>query len=78
MAPYPTPAPAIDAFAASRLILDQIITRLGEPEMTGCTEQILEEYVTTAGRDLQRQLNPGPARRPRRHRAAAAVGGRGR
>ena len=56
MAPYPTPAPAIDAFAASRLILDRIITRLGDAEMTGCTEQSLEEYVTTAGRDLQRQL----------------------
>ena len=56
MAPYPTPAPVTDAFAASRLILDRIITRLGEPEMVGCTEHVLEEYVTTAGRDLQRQL----------------------
>jgi hypothetical protein len=45
-----------DAFAASRLILDRIITRLGEQEMMDCTEQVLEEYVTTAGRDLQRQL----------------------
>jgi putative ABC transport system permease protein len=56
MAPYPTPVPVIDAFTASRRILDQIITRLGDAEMTGCTEQVLEEYVTTAGRDLQRQL----------------------
>jgi hypothetical protein len=56
MAPYPTPAPTIDAFAASRLILDRIITRLREPEMACCTEHVLEEYVTTAGRDLQRQL----------------------
>lgn len=56
MAPYPTPTPTIDAFAASRLILDRIITRLGEPDMMGCTEHVLEEYVTTAGRDLQRQL----------------------
>jgi hypothetical protein len=56
MAPYPTPAPVIDAFAASRLILDRIVTRLGEPDMADCTAQVLEEYVTTAGRDLQRQL----------------------
>jgi hypothetical protein len=56
MAPYPTPAPATDAFAASRRILDQIITRLGDPVMMDCTEHVLEEYVTTAGRDLQRQL----------------------
>ena len=56
MAPYPNPAPVIDAFAASRLILDRIITRLGDPAMMGCTEHVLEEYVTTAGRDLQRQL----------------------
>jgi hypothetical protein len=56
MAPYPTLTPVIDAFAASRAILDRIITRLGDAEMTGCTEQVLEEYVTTAGRDLQRQL----------------------
>ena len=56
MAPYPTPAPVTDAFAASRLILDRIITRLGEPQMMSCTEHVLEEYVTTAGRDLQRQL----------------------
>jgi hypothetical protein len=56
MAPYPTPAPVTDAFAASRLILDRIITRLGEPDMTGCTAHALEEYVTSAGRDLQRRL----------------------
>jgi hypothetical protein len=56
MAPYPTAAPAIDVFAASRLILDRIITRLGDPAMMGCTEHVLEEYVTSAGRDLQRQL----------------------
>jgi hypothetical protein len=56
MAPYPTPTPVTGAFARSRTILDQIITRLGDPEMVGCTEQALEEYVTTAGRDLQRQL----------------------
>ncbi|SDS58760.1 ISKra4 family transposase [Actinoplanes derwentensis] len=56
MAPYPTPTPVIDAFAVSRSILDRIITRLSDPEMIGCTEHVLEEYVTTAGRDLQRQL----------------------
>ena len=56
MAPYPSCASTADAFAASRTILDQIITRLGDPAMIGCTEQALEEYVTTAGRDLQRQL----------------------
>jgi hypothetical protein len=56
MAPYPTATPAIDVFAASRLILDGIITRLGDPAMMGCTEHVLEEYVTSAGRDLQRQL----------------------
>jgi hypothetical protein len=56
MALYPTPTPVIDAFAASRSILDWIITRLGDEDMTSCTEHVLEEYVTTAGRDLQRQL----------------------
>jgi hypothetical protein len=34
MAPYPTPTPVIDAFAASRSILDRIITRLGDEDMT--------------------------------------------
>jgi hypothetical protein len=56
MAPYPSRVPVYDAFAASRLILDRIITRLGEAQMMGCSEHVLEDYVTTAGRDLQRQL----------------------
>ena len=77
MAPYPTPAPGTDAFAASRTILDQIITRLGEQEMMACTEQVLEEYVTTCGRDLQRQLiqdqlDARAATEPRRATVAGA------
>jgi hypothetical protein len=45
-----------DDFAASRARLDEMITRLGGPDMMACSQQVLEEYVTTAGRELQRQL----------------------
>jgi hypothetical protein len=33
-----------------------MLTHLGGVEMMACTQQALEEYVTTAGRELQRQL----------------------
>jgi hypothetical protein len=33
-----------------------MITHLGSADMMVCTQQALEEYVTTAGRELQRQL----------------------
>jgi hypothetical protein len=76
MAPYPSGAPVLDAFAASRTILDQIITRLGDEQMMSCTAQLLEEYVTSAGRDLQRQLMQDQldARAAAEHRRAVVAG----
>lgn len=56
MKPYPHPAPAADDFATSRARLNEMITHLGSAGMMGCTQQMLEEYVTQAGRELQRQL----------------------
>lgn len=57
---YPHAAPsavtAADDFAASRARLNTMIAHLGSVDMMGCTQQMLEEYVTTAGRELQRQL----------------------
>jgi hypothetical protein len=54
--PYPHPAPGPHDFAASRTCLQQMIARLSDTEMMACTQQVLEKYVTTAGRELQRQL----------------------
>jgi hypothetical protein len=56
MEPYPHPAPGPHAFAASRALLEKMITRLGGADMMGCTQQTLEDYVTTDGRELERQL----------------------
>ena len=56
MQQYPSPAADSGDFAASRAHLNTMITHLGGVDMLACTAQALEEYVTTAGRDLQRQL----------------------
>lgn len=54
--PYPHPASGRDDFAASRACLEQMVARLSDAQMMACTQQVLEEYVTAAGRELQRQL----------------------
>jgi hypothetical protein len=54
--PYPQPASGRDDFAASRARLDQMVARLSDVQMMACTQHALEEYVTEAGRELQRQL----------------------
>lgn len=56
MEPYPQPASGRDDFAASRARLEQMVARLSDVQMMACTQHALEEYVTTAGRELQRQL----------------------
>ena len=60
MEPYLHAVPAAvtgaDDFAASRARLDEMIARLGSSDMMSCSQQMLEEYVTTAGRELCRQL----------------------
>ena len=56
MEPYPQPAPGTDDFAASRANLDKMIAHLSGADMMICSQQALEEYVTSAGRELQRQL----------------------
>ncbi len=60
MAPYPrrtsgTRACA-DDYAASRVLFDALITRLGEPEMAGRPEDVVEEFITGFGRDVLRQM----------------------
>lgn len=54
--PVPAPVTGTGDFAASRVHLDEMIAYLGSVDMMGCSQQMLEEYVTTAGRELQRQL----------------------
>jgi hypothetical protein len=54
--PAPAAVTATDDFAASRTRLEAMIAHLGSVDMMGCSQQMLEEYVTTAGRELQRQL----------------------
>jgi hypothetical protein len=38
MEPYPLPEPVSDDFTATRAHFEQILTRLGDPEMMTCTE----------------------------------------
>jgi hypothetical protein len=86
--PYPQPASGRDDFAASRARLEQMVARLSDAEMMACTQHALEEYVTEAGRELQRQLmqdqlDARAAREPRLGQVAGADGcsaaaGRGR
>ena len=45
-----------DAYAASRVLFDALITRLGEPEMAGRPEDAVEEFITGAGRDVLKQM----------------------
>jgi len=54
--PYPQPAPESDDFAASRALFEAMLTRLGETEMMTCPQDELEDYLTTDGRELKRQL----------------------
>jgi hypothetical protein len=54
--PVPAPVTGTGDFAASRARLDEMVAHLGSVDMMGCSQQMLEEYVTTAGRELQRQL----------------------
>lgn len=56
MAPYPQPTACSDDFAASRARLTAMIARLGGAEMMACTQETLEDYLTSTGRELQRQL----------------------
>ncbi|GLI00688.1 ISKra4 family transposase [Phytohabitans aurantiacus] len=79
MEPYPQPAPGRDDFAASRACLEQMVARLSDARMMSCTQHALEEYVTEAGRELQRQLmqdqlDARAGREPRLRQVAGADG----
>jgi hypothetical protein len=56
VAPYTPPAPAADAFAATRTRMEEMLVHLSAPAMAGATAEALEEYVTGAGRELLRQM----------------------
>jgi hypothetical protein len=45
-----------DDYPASRDILNTMLTHLSSPPMMTCAQDVLEEWITTAGRELQRQL----------------------
>lgn len=79
MEPYPHPVSGRDDFAASRACLEQIVTRLSDAEMMACTQHVLEEYVTSAGRELQRRLMQDQldARAARERRLAHVAGADG-
>ncbi len=44
-----------NAYAASRALFDDLITRLGEPEMAARPEHAIEEFIAVSGRDVLRQ-----------------------
>jgi hypothetical protein len=46
----------IDDYARSRDILNSMLTHLSSPPMMTCSQDVLEEWIGTAGRELQRQL----------------------
>lgn len=77
--PYLQPTSGRDDFAASRACWEQMVARLSDAEMMACTQHVLEEYVTEAGRELQRQLmqdqlDARAAREPRLRQVAGADG----
>jgi len=77
--PYLQPASGRDDFAASRACMEQMVARLSDPRMMACTQHALEEYVTEAGRELQRQLmqdqlDARAAREPRLEQITGADG----
>ncbi|MDT0470007.1 ISKra4 family transposase [Streptomyces gibsoniae] len=45
-----------DTFAASRTRMEEMLARLSDPLMMACTQEVLEDYVTVAGRELMRQI----------------------
>jgi hypothetical protein len=55
MAHYPRRRPGTDDYAASRVLFDALITRLGEREMTARPEHAVEEFITGTGRDVLKQ-----------------------
>jgi hypothetical protein len=52
--PYSQPPVVHDDFAATRTRMDEMLERLGG-EMMSCTQEALEDYLTSAGRELLRQ-----------------------
>ncbi|MFH9354701.1 hypothetical protein [Kitasatospora sp. NPDC017646] len=56
MAVYSPEPAAADAFTASRTRMEEMLAHLSEPAMMACTQERLEDYVTTAGRELLRQM----------------------
>jgi hypothetical protein len=56
MAHYPRRRPGTDAYTASRVLFDALITRLGEPEMAERPEHAVEEFITGSGRDVFKQM----------------------
>jgi hypothetical protein len=55
VAPYPRTDGPLDAYAATRTRMGELIEHLSGPGMAGCTQEQLEQFVTAAGRELQRQ-----------------------
>jgi hypothetical protein len=56
MEPYPRFMLTREDFSPSLARLEQVITRLCEEPMTGCTAQVLEDFVTAEGRNVEQQL----------------------
>lgn len=59
MAPYPHLTARPDDFAASRAQLTAMIAHMGGAQMMACTQEVLEDYLTVTGRELQRLLMQG-------------------
>lgn len=56
MEPYPPLALCREDFVRARTRMDDIIDTLSAPQMASCPQDVLEDYVTESGRELQRQL----------------------
>lgn len=56
MEPYPAFTLTRDDFSPSLARFEQLITRLCAEDMTGCTAQELEDFITARGRDVEQRL----------------------
>ena len=56
MEPYPAFTLTREDFSPSIARLEQVVTRLCDQDMTGCTAQDLEDFVVTECRDVEQRL----------------------
>lgn len=53
--------------------MEEMFAHLSDPVMMACTQEVLEDYVTVAGRELMRQISIEPVTEPIARHAAALL-----